>query len=130
MPGSVEKGEKSTDGFLHIPINFKCKSLWYEETETVFFSKYTKILQNIIKDNSIHKIFIMDIELENNTSGIQIAKYIRENDWDSEIIFTTSHDKMFETVYRNIYQVFDFIEKYKAINIETIASKFAKAVGG
>ena len=53
-----------------------------------------------------------DIELENNTSGIQIAKYIRENDWDSEIIFTTSHDKMFETVYRNIYQVFDFIEKY------------------
>ena len=24
---SVEKGEKSTDGFLHIPINFNCKSL-------------------------------------------------------------------------------------------------------
>ena len=90
----------------------KVKFKTNEETETVFFSKYTKILQNIIKDNSIHKIFIMDIELENNTSGIQIAKYIRENDWDSEIIFTTSHDKMFETVYRNIYQVFDFIEKY------------------
>lgn len=33
---SVEKGEKSTDGFLHIPINFNCKSLWYEETETVY----------------------------------------------------------------------------------------------
>ena len=59
----------------------KVKFKTNEETETVFFSKYTKILQNIIKDNSIHKIFIMDIELENNTSGIQIAKYIRENDW-------------------------------------------------
>lgn len=54
----------------------KVKFKTNEETETVFFSKYTKILQNIIKDNSIHKIFIMDIELENNTSGIQIAKYI------------------------------------------------------
>lgn len=83
-----------------------------EEIQTVFFTKYTKALQNLISDNTIHKIFIMDIELENNTSGIQIAKKIREDDWDSEIIFVTSHDKMFETVYRSIYQVFDFIEKY------------------
>ena len=33
-------------------------------------------------------------------------------DWDSEIIFITNHDKMFETVHRNVYEVFDFIEKY------------------
>ena len=54
----------------------------------------------------------MDIELEGSVSGIQIAKKIRTDDWESEIIFITSHDKMFETVYRSIYQVFDFIEKY------------------
>ena len=83
-----------------------------EEVKVEYFSKYNKSIQKIIDDNSIRKIFILDIELENNISGIQIAKKIRENDWESEIIFTTSHDKMFETVYRNIYQVFDFIEKY------------------
>lgn len=32
----VEKGEKSRDGFLHVPISFNSKSLWYEETETVY----------------------------------------------------------------------------------------------
>ena len=83
-----------------------------EDIKVEYFTKYNKSLQKIIDDDSIRKIFIMDIELENNISGIQIAKKIRENDWESEIIFTTSHDKMFETVYRNIYQVFDFIEKY------------------
>lgn len=83
-----------------------------EDVKVEYFTKYNKSLQKIIDDDSIRKIFIMDIELENNISGIQIAKKIREDDWESEIIFTTSHDKMFETVYRNIYQVFDFIEKY------------------
>lgn len=33
---SAEKGEKGTDGYLHIPIEFNCKTLWYEETETVY----------------------------------------------------------------------------------------------
>lgn len=83
-----------------------------EEIKIEYFTKYNKDLQKIIDDNSIRKVFIMDIELENNVSGIQIAKKIRENDWESELIFITSHDKMFETVYRGIYQVFDFIEKY------------------
>lgn len=90
----------------------KIKFKTNEEIQTEFFTGYTKKLQNIIDDNTIHKIFIMDIELENNASGIQIAKKIREDDWDGAIIFITSHDKMFETVYRSIYQVFDFIEKY------------------
>lgn len=83
-----------------------------DDVKVEYFTKYNKSLQKIIDDDSMRKIFIMDIELEGNISGIQIAKKIRENDWESEIIFTTSHDKMFETVYRNIYQVFDFIEKY------------------
>ena len=54
----------------------------------------------------------MDIELESKVSGIEIAKYIRENDWESEILFLTSHDKMFETAYRSVYEIFDFIEKF------------------
>ncbi len=77
-----------------------------------YFTKYTKELKKIIDDNSFRKVYIMDIELETKTSGIEIAKMIREKDWESEIIFITCHDKMFETVYRSVYEVFDFIEKF------------------
>lgn len=80
--------------------------------EIRYYSKYNKELENVIEDNSMRKVYIMDIELEGKTSGIEIAKKIREKDWESEIIFLTSHDKMFETVYRSIYEVFDFIEKF------------------
>ena len=67
-----------------------------------YFTKYTSELKTIIDDNSTRKVYIMDIELETKTSGIEIAKMIREKDWESEIIFLTSHDKMFETVYRSL----------------------------
>ncbi len=77
-----------------------------------YFTKLTNELKEIITDTSERKIYIMDIELETRVSGIDIAKFIRKTDWESEIIFTTHHDKMFETAYRNVYEVFDFIEKF------------------
>lgn len=76
------------------------------------FTRITSELEQEILDDTCHKIYLLDIELSNSTSGIQIAKKIREKDWDSQIIFMTNHDKMFETVYRSVYQVFDFIEKF------------------
>ena len=83
-----------------------------EDINVEYYSKFNKSLEKTINDTSIRKIYIMDIELENGISGIQIAKKIRTDDWESEIVFITSHDKMFETVYRSVYEVFDFIEKY------------------
>ena len=83
-----------------------------EKTKIEQYSKCTKELISEIEDRAERKIYIIDIELADNHSGIQIAKQIRENDWESEIIFMTNHDKMFETVYRNVYEVFDFIEKF------------------
>lgn len=82
------------------------------EVKIINYTKVDKQLEEEIKDTSYHKIYLLDIELANNASGIQIAKKIREIDWDSQIIFMTNHDKMFETVYRSVYQVFDFIEKF------------------
>lgn len=86
--------------------------LFKEEVKIQYFTKFTPELKSIIKDTSERKIFILDIELATKVSGIDIAKFIRENDWESEIIFITSHDKMFETAYRNVYEIFDFIEKF------------------
>lgn len=83
-----------------------------EEIKIDYFTKYTQTLKDIILDTSERKIYILDIELESKVSGIDIAKFIRDNDWESEIIFITNHDKMFETVYRSVYEVFDFIEKF------------------
>ena len=82
-----------------------------DDIKVEYYTKFNKSLEKTIDDNSIRKIYIMDIGLENDISGIQIAKKIRNDDWESEIIFITSHDKMFETVYRSVYEVFDFIEK-------------------
>lgn len=82
------------------------------EIEIIYYSKYNNELEKEIKNNMYRKVYILDIELEGKVSGIDIAQKIREEDWDSEIIFVTSHDKMFETVHRNVLNVFDFIEKF------------------
>lgn len=86
--------------------------LCQEDIKIEYFSKFCAELKETIKDISERKIYILDIELGTKTSGIDIAKYIRENDWDSEIIFLTAHDKMFETAYRSVHEIYDFIEKF------------------
>ncbi len=80
-------------------INIKC------------FSKYDSELQSIIDDTTLNKVYILDIELANSISGVDIAKIIRDKDLLSNIIIVTSHDSLFETVYRSLYNIFDFIEK-------------------
>ena len=87
-----------------------------QEVKTYEFKGYDKSLENLIKSCDERTIYILDIELEYSKSGIEIASIIRDSDWDSEIIFITNHDKMFETVHRNIYEVFDFIEKYHELD--------------
>lgn len=77
------------------------------------FTKYEEQLNNLIKDNSEQKIYLMDLDLKGSKlSGMDILREIREKDWDSEIIVLTNHDRMFETVHKEIYKTFDFIEKF------------------
>lgn len=93
----------------------RVESLIYEvvcDAKVIKFTKITSELKAEIQNTDEHKIYILDIELANKVSGISIAKLIREADWESEIIFVTNHDKMFESTHRSIYEVFDFIEKF------------------
>lgn len=99
-----------------------------QEVKTYEFKGLDKELESIIKNNDQKTIYILDIELENSKSGIEIASMIREYDWNSEIIFITNHDKMFETAHRNVYEVFDFIEKYH--NLENRLNKDIKTILG
>ena len=80
--------------------------------EIKVFDKYDVNLKKVIEDTSEVKIYILDIELGDKVSGIQIAKKIRNYDLEDEIIFITNHDHMFEEVYRSVYKVYDFIEKF------------------
>lgn len=84
------------------------------EYEILEYSHLTDELKTVI-NNSNPKVYIMDIDLNSKVSGLDIGKYIRNYDWDSEIIYITNHDKMFEKVFRNIYKVFDFIEKFDSM---------------
>lgn len=83
-----------------------------EKMEILTFSGLSSELKNEIKNVDIRKVYVLDIELGNKVSGISIAKHIRDVDWESEIIFITNHDKMFESTHRSVYEVFDFIEKF------------------
>lgn len=80
------------------------------------FDSYNSDLKNLIVDENGFKIYLMAVELTGNKSGLDIAKSIRNYDWDSEIIFITNHDNMFELVHRNVYKVFAFIEKFENMN--------------
>lgn len=81
------------------------------------YTKYDSELQNLIDNNDSKRIYIIDIQLNGKISGITIAEKIRETDWDSEIIFITNHSKMFETVFKNVLNVFSFIEKFHDFEI-------------
>lgn len=83
-----------------------------EEKEVVTFTRLTDRLKKEIQNTNLRKIYVLDIEIGHKVSGISIAKLIRDVDWESEIIFITNHDKMFESVHRTVYEVFDFIEKF------------------
>ncbi len=76
------------------------------------FSKINAELKKEIQDTDVRKIYVLDIQLGNKVSGITVAKLIREVDWESEIIFITNHDEMFESAHRTVYEIFDFIEKF------------------
>ena len=87
-----------------------------EKYEIVQFDGYSEKLKNFICTDTFFKIYILDIQLKGHESGLDIAKEIRETDWDSEIIFITSHDRMFDDVFQTLYKVFYFI-KFWWINV-------------
>lgn len=90
---------------LRTEINYEIKE----------FTHLDKNLKELIKSDS-PKIYILDIELNDHCSGVDIGKYIRSRDLDSELIYLTGHDKMFEKVFRSVYKVFDFIEKFDSMD--------------
>ena len=81
--------------------------------EIKVYNKCTCKLKQEINDNSHIKTYILSIDLKQDISGVDIAEYIREKDFNSNIIFLTHHGNMFETAHRKVCNIFEFIEKYQ-----------------
>lgn len=75
------------------------------------FSKYSNKMQKVI-DSADPKIYIMDIEIPNSLTGIEVAKKIRVDDWNSIIILVTSHMEMGYQALKAQIMLLDFISKY------------------
>lgn len=76
------------------------------------FENYSDALEKIIHTKGIKKIYVLDIEMK-SVSGIEVASRIREDDFDSIIIFATAYDKYQNDVFYSRLMVLDFICKYK-----------------
>jgi len=75
------------------------------------FSAYNDELDKIIKEKEIRKIYILDIEVP-GISGLEVAARIREQEWDSIIIFATAFEKYKKDVFYNRLMALDFVSKY------------------
>lgn len=88
------------------------------------FDKFSDKLKDVIKNKEIKKIYVLDVEMEGVT-GIEVASLIREDDWDSVIIFATAHDKYRNDIFYNRLMALDFICKYNGYEkrlVETMKS--------
>lgn len=70
------------------------------------FNKSQKLIESL--DNTTYDLFILDISMP-GLSGIEIAEFIREKNYNVPIIFLTSHKEYMEEVFQ--VQTFDYIMK-------------------
>ena len=76
------------------------------------YEKYNEKFRKTIEDNQVTKIYLLDIDVPNSESGIDIARRIRKNDWNSVIILITSHIEMGYEALKAKIMLLDFISKY------------------
>ena len=82
-----------------------------EYYNVVEFSKFNDDFNKIINDG-VPKIYLLDIEIKYDISGIDIARKIRNVDWQSVIIFITSHAELGYQALKAQIMLLDFISKF------------------
>ena len=92
-------------------IESSIKSLNYEDSIIKLYSKYDEKLKEEIK-NDQKKIYILDIEVPNSISGLELARKIRMTDWKSVIIMVTSHNELGYEALKSQIMLLDFISKF------------------
>lgn len=100
------------------------------EYDIIQFEKYDKDFAKLIKDDGAAKIYILDIELKEGISGIDIARRIRKVDWNSIIIMVTSHNELGYDALKAQIMLLDFISKYDNCekNLKRVLKKAIKQI--
>ena len=75
------------------------------------FNDYDSNFKEIMKSKVPNKIYILDIETP-SSSGIDIARKIRNFDYESVIIFLTAHEELGYTILQKEFLFLSFINKY------------------
>lgn len=76
------------------------------------FESYTPKLKKIVSEPlDGHNIYILDINLANEDSGIDIANDIRKNDYDSIIILETGYSELISEAQRLRLSILDYVHK-------------------
>lgn len=93
------------------------------------YKEYNDELDKLIKKNIGIKIYILDIELDNDTSGLNVAKAIRVfGDWDSIIIFNTAYsEKYYQKLLAGKFGFLEVINKDNSYQ-EHLADSFDYAL--
>lgn len=86
------------------------------------FNDYDGNFKELIKSKIPNKIYILDIETP-TASGIDIARKIRNVDYDSIIIFLTAHEELGYTILQKEFLFLAFINKY-----DNYENKLLKAI--
>jgi two-component system response regulator AgrA len=81
------------------------------EYKTFEFSSYTKEFFHLLNKKVGNKIYILDVEVSNK-SGLDVARKIRENDWQSIIIILTAHYELAYDAFKERLMLLDFISKF------------------
>lgn len=87
--------------------NFKHNINAYIQT----FHNYGKEFHQASRRNSLHKVYILDIETPNK-SGLDVAREIRKFDYQSIIIFISTHSDMARNISMDVLNVLTFIPKF------------------
>lgn len=95
------------------------------------FSGYDSNLEDFIYQPITSKIYVLDIEMNNGISGIDIARKIRKNDWNSIIIMVTSHADLGYDALKAQIMLLAFISKYDECekNLNSVLKKAITMIG-
>lgn len=69
------------------------------------------ILAELDRDDTITGLYILDVEVDNDMSGIELATEIRKRDTFAKIVFVTSHAEMALMTFERKIEPLDYIDK-------------------
>lgn len=105
----VDDNKKINKNVIEIIDKVMMKNKHYYNISSYF--DYDKNFRKQMKEKTLPKVYILDLETP-TSSGIDMAREIREKDIDSIIIFLTGHEELGSIILKSEVMFLTFISKY------------------